>query len=572
MSVVDRAVTMERAVQTLMRYALYVRVSTEDQADAKTIDAQIDFLTRHCELHELPIAGIYRDDGVSGTLPLRDRPDGRRLLADAEDGAFQVVLVFKLDRLARKLRVLLVAHDELEAVGVAMQSVTEPYETTTPVGRLVFQLLGSLAEFDRATTLDRLSRGRDRVAKVGQYTGGPIPFGYDLDADRRLVPSARLVPEVGMTEPELVRDIFRRVADREITMNAECKRLTALGVRRVQRYAPNRSKARAAVEIERTAIWGLSSLGGMLHNATYKGGGRVESKHGEVTRPAPAIVDSETWERVQRVLAENRKTSSRGEDFAYLLRGLVTCGNCGLTFVGGPNAGVPKYRCSSNAGRAARHATRCPARRVDARLLEAIVWDELRAFASDPTPYLAEAQASLRARLADTEGLEAERRTLTKSLAGRQAERDRVLLLFRKGRISEAKADADLDEIDAETARDRERLDALRTRAEMAAASEAQLAGLGPLLAAVRSEAEAIEREGDRARMRALIERLVPGIVVRTEVLGMSPGGRRRTRAEVVLTLAFGVEKAAVSVTDCRDAMCRPTVTLRMTRPLARPA
>src|SRR3954469_17569877 len=82
-----------------VRVACYARVSTEDQAERQTVAAQTDFLRRYCDLHGLPVAGMHVDDGVSGATPLEDRPEGRRLLQDAESGAFTVVLVYRLDRL-----------------------------------------------------------------------------------------------------------------------------------------------------------------------------------------------------------------------------------------------------------------------------------------------------------------------------------------------------------------------------------------------------------------------------------------------------------------------------------------
>ena len=78
---------------TVTRVAGYARVSTEDQADQRTIDAQDDFLRRYCDLHDLTLVKVYMDDGVSGTVPLEDRPDGRKLLEDAEAGQFDAVLV-----------------------------------------------------------------------------------------------------------------------------------------------------------------------------------------------------------------------------------------------------------------------------------------------------------------------------------------------------------------------------------------------------------------------------------------------------------------------------------------------
>src|SRR5215208_5028763 len=188
------------------RVACYARVSTEDQAERQTIAAQTDFLRRYCDLHGLPVAGVYVDDGISGTVPLEHRPEGRRLLQDAEAGAFTVVLVYRLDRLGRSLSSLLAAHDRLDRAGVAIRSGTEPFDTASPVGKFLFSLLGSMAELEKSTIAERFVRGRDRIAREGKYTGGPIPLGYDLNEEGQFVPSLRIVPRLGITEAELVRD------------------------------------------------------------------------------------------------------------------------------------------------------------------------------------------------------------------------------------------------------------------------------------------------------------------------------------------------------------------------------
>ena len=103
---------------------------------APDVAAQTDFLRRYCELHGLPVAGVYVDDGITGTTALEDRPEGRRLLEDAEAGAFNVVLVYRLDRLGRSLKSLLDAHERLDKAGVAIRSGTEPFDTAIPIGRV----------------------------------------------------------------------------------------------------------------------------------------------------------------------------------------------------------------------------------------------------------------------------------------------------------------------------------------------------------------------------------------------------------------------------------------------------
>src|SRR5215213_928187 len=109
---------------------IYARVSTEDQAERATIKSQLDFLRRFVDLHSLPVAGEYVDDGISGTVPLADRPEGQRLLVDAEAGRFGVVLVYRVDRLGRSLHALLDAHAVLDGYGGAIRSGSEPFDTS----------------------------------------------------------------------------------------------------------------------------------------------------------------------------------------------------------------------------------------------------------------------------------------------------------------------------------------------------------------------------------------------------------------------------------------------------------
>jgi len=108
------------------RVGLLLRVSTEEQRDRETIEIQREFLDQYCGLYEVEVAGVYADDGISGTIPLHERPEGRRLLEDAKAGLFDVVLVYRLDRLGRSLLVIVDAHDRLEATGVSLRSATEP--------------------------------------------------------------------------------------------------------------------------------------------------------------------------------------------------------------------------------------------------------------------------------------------------------------------------------------------------------------------------------------------------------------------------------------------------------------
>lgn len=402
-----------------------------------------------------------------------------------------------------------------------------------------------MAELERATISERMTRGRDRVARQGQYTGGPIPTGYNLDDDRRLVPSPRIVSQLGITEADMIRGIFARIANGETTMSAECVRLSSLGVPRRQRYGGKTSRV-----IERTGGWDTSSLACILHNPTYKGGATVDSRHGALDRPGPALVDAQTWDRAQEALKRNRTLSRKNAKRDYLLRGLVKCA-CGLTYVGTQSGQKPVYRCNAIAKRAAVLAHgQCISGVVEAAALEEAVWKEVRAFVGHPDEHIAEAQRQLRERLADAGRSEDEQRRLTRELAGKEQERERVLDLFRRGRITTAECDRDLDKVAGEARQIREMLDSLRARAEMTAASEAYLSDVGAALARMQGRMDEIERTNDRAAMRQQIELLAPRILVDTEIVGATPTGRQIKKTTARVTLAYRSDPVVVSITN----------------------
>ena len=212
-------------------------MSTEDQAERATIQSQLDFLRRYVSLHELPVAGEYVDDGISGTVPLAGRPEGQRLLIDAEAGRFGAVLVYRLDRLGRDLRSLLDAHDALNGSGVAIRSGTEPIDTSSPIGEFIFSLLGSLAELEKSTIAERTSLGRNRVASAGGYTGGPSPSAT--------IWTRRTLHRVGAHRRATRHDGSGHGARglpagcRGSSAKAEAIRLATLGIPNRQRYGPS---------------------------------------------------------------------------------------------------------------------------------------------------------------------------------------------------------------------------------------------------------------------------------------------------------------------------------------------
>src|SRR3712207_2661356 len=131
------------------RIALYMRVSSEEQAERMTIGTQEEFLEQYRALYGHEVTGVYKDEAISGTVPRHERPGGRSLLEGAKGGVFDVVLVYKLERIGRTLLNVVDAHDRLDACGVALRSASVPIDTSSPSGRLIFHMLASFAEFER---------------------------------------------------------------------------------------------------------------------------------------------------------------------------------------------------------------------------------------------------------------------------------------------------------------------------------------------------------------------------------------------------------------------------------------
>ena len=149
--------------------AIYVRVSTND--GKQTVENQIEPLKAYCENRKLPIWHIYVDEGISGAES--SRPGLNKLMDDANRGQFDMVLVWKFDRLARSVKHLLATLDEFRALGIDFISLTEAVDTSTPMGKMIFTVLAAVAELERSLIQERTAAGVARAAKAGRFSGRP---------------------------------------------------------------------------------------------------------------------------------------------------------------------------------------------------------------------------------------------------------------------------------------------------------------------------------------------------------------------------------------------------------------
>jgi site-specific DNA recombinase len=339
----------------LVRVAVYARISTDEQHQPYSLEAQRERLSAYLQSQPgwMAVGPIYADER-SGAIT--DRPGLQQALIAARAGEFDVLLVYRVDRLARSLGALVSVLDELAAAGVGLRSATEPIDTSSVVGRMLIHMLGVFAQFEREIIIDRVICGMERKAVAGRWTGGTRPYGYRVDQQ-----TDSLVPEPD--EAPIVRQIFTEYAHRSRGVRAIASQLDACGLR-------NRSGK----------VWSGHTISRLLSNRVYLG----EKIFREVRTPDAhqPLVDRELFDRVQQILSLRAQkpfgpTATTTSD--YLLSGVVTCMACGSRYVGtaakGRHHRYRYYTCLTRCrfGAAACTAPRLRADQLEAQILSALV-------------------------------------------------------------------------------------------------------------------------------------------------------------------------------------------------------
>jgi transcriptional regulator with XRE-family HTH domain len=277
----------------------------------------------------------------------------------------------------------------------------------------------------------------------------------------------------------------------------------------------------------RTApIWRPSHVRNMISSRTYMGehvfGKRSTNRNRKtITRPVPAIVPPEIWQAAQEVLRSNRIMCRRNEREPYLLRGLIKCGLCGLTFSGvrmKPPQKDHYYRCNGRQfarGLYGSLGKKCPAKNLNGEYVERLVWADIEAFLRDPGEILEQLRQRVSMQDSDRQQRERELEGLKARLAEKSAERERMLGLFRRGRIDDATLDQHLDIIDAEAAGLQAEIE-MAERALSAGDRAAQLQSAEELLGALRKRLDGpVPLELKRRIIEVLVERIQADTVER---------------------------------------------------------
>ena len=194
-----------------MRVAIYARVSTANNGQDPTM--QTRELREYAERRGWSVAGEYVDVGISGTK--EKRPELDRLMADAHRRRFDAVIVWKFDRFARSVSHLLRALETFKALGIEFVSLSESVDTSTPTGKMVFTVLGAVAELERSLIVERVKAGMRNARAKGRKIGRP-----PVEVDHALIASLR-------TQGRSIRAIATETGYSIGTVHAACSKTPA---------------------------------------------------------------------------------------------------------------------------------------------------------------------------------------------------------------------------------------------------------------------------------------------------------------------------------------------------------
>jgi site-specific DNA recombinase len=386
--------------------AFYARVSSDQQAQAQTIQSQIAVLRARVQSDDAVLGAEHEfiDEGYSGSTLIR--PALERLRDVVAVGGVDRLYVHSPDRLARKYAYQVVLVDELQRAGVEVVFLNHELGCS-PEDDLLLQVQGIIAEYERAKILERSRRGKRHKAQTGVVnvlSGAPYGYRYITLAEG----GGQARYEICEEQAQVVRQIFTWVGRQRLSIGEVCRRLRKQGM----------STCKGKTWWDRASVWG------MLKNPAYKGQAGfgktracawhppLRAQRGQPLQPrrarssdgvpasdwlmisVPAIVSEDLFAAVQAQLEENRRRARTGRrGVRYLLQGLLVCACCGYAYYGkalSPRArkGHPReyayYRCiGSDAYRFGGHRL-CFNTQVRTDRLEAAVWQQVCQLLEDP--------------------------------------------------------------------------------------------------------------------------------------------------------------------------------------------
>ncbi|MFV2119072.1 recombinase family protein [Streptomyces sp. Act-28] len=321
-----------------MRAAVYVRLSrgTEESTSPERQRAACEAL---CTARGWQVVRVEEDIDVSGYSRGLDRPGLRRILARLAE--FDVIVFFRIDRLARSTADFAEIMKITQGEGVALASASEPLDLTSTMGRAMAKVIAVFAELESDTIGMRVSGAHEHLRREGRWTGGRVPYGYQAapgpgGSGRVLV--------VNPEEAEIVRGIVERVLDGDSLMKI------ATDLSRSGTPSPGHSSRQSTGKRSDSKQWYTTTLKSLLTNPQLLGqviedGKPILRTDGIPLVTRPPILDMDTWRALQGELERRAGAGERRRHGTALLRAVLYCGVCSSRMYTHMSKGRARYRC-----------------------------------------------------------------------------------------------------------------------------------------------------------------------------------------------------------------------------------
>jgi site-specific DNA recombinase len=420
-----------------VRVGTYVRRSTDGEHQPYSIEAQDTRLDAYIASQPGWHATARFADDASGASA--DRDGLRRALAAARAGVIDVLLVYRVDRFSRNLRDMVTLLDELDDAGVVFRSATEPFDTSTPMGRMLVQMLGMFAQFERDTIIDRVIAGMERKAASGKWKGGKRPYGYQADkATATLVPDPAEAAVVTMIYSLYTRD-----------------RLGARAIAKILNERGHRTTSGGP--------WSGHQVIRALTNRAYLG--ELTFRGVTVTGTHPPLITPADFDQAQEILGQRGEShahrAASGSD--YLLTGKLRCPKCGKAMIGTRATGRSRtYRYYTCWTLARYSAASCNSKRLNADQADTAILHALAGFYRTQHDLINDAiEAARRDQHTGNDARRAELAGIDTELARASRATDRYLAAFERGTLDDELLAGRLTELRATTTKLRARRDQL---------------------------------------------------------------------------------------------------------------
>ncbi|WP_294379164.1 recombinase family protein [uncultured Clostridium sp.] len=310
--------------------AIYSRVSTIEQAEeGYSIDEQERLLIEWCKKMDYEVYKCYADRGISGK-DIKSRPALKELLSDAEEKKFQMVLSWKINRISRKLEDVLKIVNILENNNISFKSYSEPFETNTPAGKMQFQMMALIGEFERGTIAQNVKMGMCAKARAGEWCGGRV-LGYDLVQMEKQPGAKRTKTKLAINEKEaeVVRFIFNEYGNGK-GYKAITNQLNKIGYKT---KLGNNFSVGSIREILTNPVYIGKVRYNVRQNWSEKRRRNINANPIITDGVHEPIIDEVLWDKVQAIMESKKGKPSRIYDGEYPLTGILKCPKCGAGMV-----------------------------------------------------------------------------------------------------------------------------------------------------------------------------------------------------------------------------------------------